>query len=144
MHILFNLQASLKNLDWGWASSNLDIFDNGGVDSCSHTKQHSWHFSFHKTSALLTFAADLLKDTVLLLVHLSPVGLQDDLLELTSLRITGGGQQGWKWPTDGTGDIPSGSSVNYREQQQFLWVALILLSGDRLIMYRYCHFLALG
>lgn len=61
--ILFSLRASLKNLDRGWASSSLDIFDNGGVDSCSRTQQHSWHISFLKTSALMTFAVDLLKDT---------------------------------------------------------------------------------
>lgn len=40
--------------------------------------------------------ADLLKDTALLLEHFSPVWVHDDLLERTSMRITGGERHGWK------------------------------------------------
>lgn len=88
-HILFSLRASLKKLDWGWASSGLDIFDPGGVDSCSCTEQHSWHISFWRLPpALVTFAVDLLKCCSLVICHL--IGCLDSPL----LRTTTGGSSG--------------------------------------------------
>lgn len=133
MHIPFSLQVSLKNLDRGWASSGLDIFDNGGVDSWSRTEQHSWHASFLKTSTLLTFAVDLLKDAgcrFLFICHL--IGCVTTCLDSPLPENHRKGAVGLAMTSRAVTFLQF--PVWTTENSSILWVAWVLLSGDRLVM----------